>query len=251
MIFTRKLLWTQHDISEPEKEKQHQLFEFHGHMETNNMTEQEYLDELIERYPCLASMKEQIGHAYEILKEAYESGHKLLIAGNGGSAADSEHIAGELMKGFRKKRTMSKEMAETFWKVDLEAGEELSEKLQGALPAIALCGHPGLSTAFLNDVDGQLIFAQQVYGYGNQGDVLLAISTSGNSANIYYACVTAKAKGMKVIGLTGRDGGKLKHISDETLIVPESETFKIQELHLPIYHALCLMLETHFFQEEN
>ncbi len=114
MIFTRKLLWTQHDISEPEKEKQHQLFEFHSHMETNNMTEQEYLDELIERYPCLASMKEQIGHAYEILKEAYESGHKLLIAGNGGSAADSEHIAGELMKGFRKKRTMSKEMAETF-----------------------------------------------------------------------------------------------------------------------------------------
>ena len=200
------------------------------------MTEQEYLDELIERYPCLAPMKEQIGHAYEILKEAYESGHKLLIAGNGGSAADSEHIAGELMKGFRKKRTMSKEM---------------SEKLQGALPAIALCGHPGLSTAFLNDVDGQLIFAQQVYGYGNEGDVLLAISTSGNSANIYYACVTAKAKGMKVIGLTGRDGGKLKHISDETLIVPESETFKIQELHLPIYHALCLMLETHFFQEEN
>ena len=161
------------------------------------MTEQEYLDELIERYPCLAPMKEQIGHAYEILKEAYESGHK------------------------------------------------------GALPAIALCGHPGLSTAFLNDVDGQLIFAQQVYGYGNEGDVLLAISTSGNSANIYYACVTAKAKGMKVIGLTGRDGGKLKHISDETLIVPESETFKIQELHLPIYHALCLMLETHFFQEEN
>ena len=100
-------------------------------------------------------------------------------------------------------------------------------------------------------MDGQLIFAQQVYGYGNEGDVLLAISTSGNSANIYYACVTAKAKGMKVIGLTGRDGGKLKHISDETLIVPESETFKIQELHLPIYHALCLMLETHFFQEGN
>lgn len=112
------------------------------------MTEQEYLDELIERYPCLAPMKEQIGHAYEILKEAYESGHKLLIAGNGGSAADSEHIAGELMKGFRKKRTMSKEMAETFWKVDLEAGEELSEKLQGALPAIALCAIQGFPRHF-------------------------------------------------------------------------------------------------------
>ena len=213
--------------------------------------QQEIFEELFVRYPVLNKNRDDILKAYEMLKACYENGGKLLVAGNGGSCADAEHIVGELMKGFRKKRTMSKEMSETFWKVDLEAGEELSEKLQGALPAIALCGHPGLSTAFLNDVDGQLIFAQQVYGYGNEGDVLLAISTSGNSANIYYACVTAKAKGMKVIGLTGRDGGKLKHISDETLIVPESETFKIQELHLPIYHALCLMLETHFFQEEN
>ena len=213
--------------------------------------QQEIFEELFVRYPVLEKNREDILKAYEVLETCYRTGGKLLVAGNGGSCADAEHIVGELMKGFRKKRTMSKEMAETFWKVDLEAGEELSEKLQGALPAIALCGHPGLSTAFLNDVDGQLIFAQQVYGYGNEGDVLLAISTSGNSANIYYACVTAKAKGMKVIGLTGRDGGKLKHISDETLIVPESETFKIQELHLPIYHALCLMLETHFFQEEN
>ena len=213
--------------------------------------QQEIFEELFVRYPVLEKNREDILKAYEVLETCYRTGGKLLVAGNGGSCADAEHIVGELMKGFRKKRTMSKEMAETFWKVDLEAGKELSEKLQGALPAIALCGHPGLSTAFLNDVDGQLIFAQQVYGYGNEGDVLLAISTSGNSANIYYACVTAKAKGMKVIGLTGRDGGKLKHISDETLIVPESETFKIQELHLPIYHALCLMLETHFFQEEN
>ena len=213
--------------------------------------QQEIFEELFVRYPVLEKNREDILKAYEVLETCYRTGGKLLVAGNGGSCADAEHIVGELMKGFRKKRTMSKEMAETFWKVDLEAGEELSEKLQGALPAIALCGHPGLSTAFLNDVDGQLIFAQQVYGYGNEGDVLLAISTSGNSANIYYACVTAKAKGMKVIGLTGRDGGKLKHISDETLIVPESEPFKIQELHLPIYHALCLMLETHFFQEEN
>ena len=213
--------------------------------------QQEIYEELFVRYPVLEKNREAILKAYEVLETCYRTGGKLLVAGNGGSCADAEHIVGELMKGFRKKRTMSKEMSETFWKVDLEAGEELSEKLQGALPAIALCGHPGLSTAFLNDVDGQLIFAQQVYGYGNEGDVLLAISTSGNSANIYYACVTAKAKGMKVIGLTGRDGGKLKHISDETLIVPESETFKIQELHLPIYHALCLMLETHFFQEEN
>lgn len=214
------------------------------------MTEMDYLTELVERYPQLAVMKEQIWDAYEILKDAYESGHKLLIAGNGGSAADSEHIVGELMKGFKKKRALSKEVAEKFWKVDLDAGEVLSEKLQAALPAIALCGHPGLSTAFLNDVDGQLIFAQQVYGYGNEGDVLLAISTSGNSANVYYACVTARAKGMKVIGLTGRDGGKLKSISDAALVVPETETFKIQELHLPVYHALCLMLEEHFFQEE-
>ena len=201
----------------------------------------------MDRYPKLQPIQESIAEAYEILKECFESGHKLLIAGNGGSAADSEHIVGELMKGFVKQRKVPEEMAEKLEAEDFEAGKELAQKLQGGFPAIALTGHPGLSTAFLNDVDGLMVYAQQVYGYGQKGDVFLGISTSGNAANVYYALVTAKAKGMKVIGLTGKDGGKLGKCADAAVIVPEQETFKIQELHLPIYHTLCLMLEEHFF----
>ena len=208
----------------------------------------EYLDELIERYPCLAPMKEQIGHAYEILKEAYESGHKLLIAGNGGSAADSEHIAGELMKGFRKRRTLDEALQRRLTMEDTSHGADLARSLQGSLRAIALDGHPGLSTAFANDVDADMIFAQQVCGYGDRDDVFLGISTSGNSKNVDYAVTVAKAKGLSVIGLTGKDGGLLGKRADVAVIVPETETFKIQELHLPVYHALCLMLEDHFYE---
>ena len=207
----------------------------------------DYLKELTERYPALEQMREPIYAAYVLLKECYESGHKLLVAGNGGSAADSEHIVGELMKGFKKKRPLPQEVLSGLEKADPEMGKRLAQKLQGSLPAIALTGHPGLSTAFLNDVDGQMVYAQQVLGYGEAGDVFLRISTSGNSANIYYACVTAKAKGLKIIGLTGRDGGDLRRISDVAVVVPETETYKIQELHLPIYHTLCLMLEERFF----
>jgi D-sedoheptulose 7-phosphate isomerase len=129
-----------------------------------------------------------------------------------------------------------------------ELGEELAKRLQGALPAIALTGHPALSTAFLNDVDGSMGFAQQVYGYGRKGDVFLGITTSGNSKNILYAAAVAKAAGLKVIGLTGRDGGRLKAMADACIVVPEQETFKIQEFHLPVYHALCLMLEEYFYE---
>lgn len=211
------------------------------------MSEMAYLEELISRYPVLEPMKSSIWEAYDILRECFEEGHKLLVAGNGGSAADSEHIVGELMKGFVKRRPVPQDMAEKLERIDEGAGKELALKLQGGLPAIALSGHPALSTAFLNDVDGEMIYAQQVYGYGQEGDVLLGISTSGNASNIYYALVAAKAKGMKVIGLTGKDGGKLGQSSDVALIVPEQETFKIQELHLPIYHGLCLMLEEYFF----
>ena len=211
------------------------------------MSETAYLEELISRYPVLEPIRGSVMEAYEILKECFETGHKLLLAGNGGSAADSEHIVGELMKGFVKRRQVPEDMAGKMERIDEKAGKELALKLQGGLPAIALSGHPALSTAFLNDVEGEMIYAQQVYGYGQEGDVLLGISTSGNAANIHYAAVTAKAKGMKVIGLTGRDGGKMAGYSDAAVIVPEQETFKIQELHLPIYHALCLMLEEHFF----
>lgn len=211
------------------------------------MTEQNYLDQLIERYPALEPVRGPIGQAYEEMRRAFASGHKLLIAGNGGSAADAEHIAGELMKGFVRPRPLPEEMAVRLREIDAEAGACLAEKLQGALPAIALTGHPGLSTAFLNDVDGRMVFAQQVWGYGREGDVLLAISTSGNAENVYLACVAAKAKGMRVVGLTGRDGGKLARAADAAVVVPGRETYQIQELHLPVYHALCLMLEAYFF----
>ncbi len=206
-----------------------------------------YVEELICRYPALEAVKEPVIQAYEMLRECYETGHKLLVAGNGGSGADSEHIVGELMKGFKKARTLPEDMARRLEKADPEAGKILAGKLQEALPAIALTGHPALSTAFLNDVDGAMTYAQQVYGYGVEGDVLLAISTSGNAENIRYACVTARAKGMKIIGLTGKDGGRLRQKADVAIVVPETETFKIQEMHLPIYHVLCLMLEEHFF----
>lgn len=206
-----------------------------------------YFEELLERYKALTCVKEEILKAYEILESCYENGGKLLIAGNGGSCADAEHIVGELMKGFVKRRAVSDEFAKKLMEADPKRGKELAQKLQGGLPAIALTGHPGLSTAFLNDVDGDLIYAQQTYGYGKKGDVLLGISTSGNSKNVMYAMAAAKALGMKTIGLTGKDGGQLKTAADVAIVVPESETFKIQELHLPVYHALCLMLEERFF----
>lgn len=211
------------------------------------MNEMTYLEELITRYPVLEPVKDSIAGVYEILRECFESGHKLLVAGNGGSAADSEHIVGELMKGFVKRRPVPEDLAKKMEDIDPEAGKALAGKLQGGLPSISLTGHPGLSTAFLNDVDGLMVYAQQVYGYGQEGDVLLGISTSGNAANVHYAAVAAKALGMKVVGLTGKDGGKLGKYADKAIIVPEEETFKIQELHLPVYHALCLMLEEHFF----
>ena len=211
------------------------------------MDEKKYLEELTDRYPVLEPVKDSVWQVYEILRECFESGHKLLVAGNGGSAADSEHIVGELMKGFIKRRQVPEDMAEKLEAIGGEDGRALAHKLQGGLPAIALTNHPGLSTAFLNDVDGEMIYAQQVYGYGKEGDVFLGISTSGNAANIRYALITAKAKGMKVVGLTGKDGGSLGSQADAAVVVPEQETFKIQELHLPVYHVLCLMLEEHFF----
>lgn len=211
------------------------------------MEPMKYLEELMKRYPVLEGSRENILEVYKILETCFADGKKLLIAGNGGSCADAEHIVGELMKGFVKRRPVSKEFAEKLMEADPERGNELADKLQGGLPAIALTGHSGLSTAYLNDVDGQLIYAQQTYGYGREGDVFLGISTSGNAKNIMYAMAAAKALGMKTIGLTGKDGGMLTQAADASIVVPENETFKIQELHLPVYHALCLMLEERFF----
>lgn len=208
---------------------------------------------LTERYPALSVCEEEIEKAYEILEECFAAGHKLLIAGNGGSCADGEHIAGELMKGFKLQRKCTDEFAEKLKSIDAERGAELAEKLQGGLPTIALDNHQALNTAYVNDVanGGLLTYAQQVYGYGKAGDVLLGISTSGNSKNVAYATVVARAKGMKVIGLTGAKGGNLANVADVTIKVPETETYMIQELHLPIYHCLCLMIEERFFGGEN
>lgn len=205
------------------------------------------LEELIGRYPVLESCRESIRQAYQALEECFLAGGKLLVAGNGGSAADSDHIVGELMKGFVKKRPLPDSLVQALKEADPQRGAELSQKLQGALPAIALTNHVALSSAFANDVDGILSYAQQVNGYGNRGDVFLGISTSGNAENVMYAAVTARAKGMKVIGLTGRDGGKLGAFADISIVVPKQETYQIQELHLPVYHALCLMLEERFY----
>ena len=207
-----------------------------------------YVDELIERYPVLDDSREDIVKAYFTLEESYLHGGKLLVAGNGGSAADANHIVGELMKGFCLPRKMSEEFADKLKAVDEERGSVLADKLQGALPAIALDNHNALNTAFMNDVDGALIYAQQVNGYGNAGDVFLGITTSGNAGNVMYAAVVAKAKGMKVIGLTGKTGGKLAGVADVCIRVNETETYKVQELHLPIYHCLCLMVEKRFFE---
>jgi D-sedoheptulose 7-phosphate isomerase len=206
-----------------------------------------HLNQLIERYPQLIVCREEIIAAYEILEYAYIHGRKLLVSGNGGSASDSEHIVGELMKEFRLKRKVYANQAESLRQIDMEMGKVLAENLQGALPAICLTGHSALSTAFMNDSNADLIFAQQVNGYGKPGDVYLGISTSGNSKNVLYAAITAKSKGLKVIGLTGEKVNKLMTFADVCIRVPESETYKIQELHLPVYHCLCLMLEEKFF----
>lgn len=202
---------------------------------------------LIKRYPQLEGCKADIQKAFETLHESYKANGKLLVCGNGGSAADSEHIVGELMKEFRLKRKVYADQAEAMKAIHPEMGQYLAENLQGALPAIALTGHSALSTAFMNDAESVLVFAQQVNGYGKPGDVFMGISTSGNSANVVYAAITAKARGLKVIGLTGEKESKLSALADVCIRVPETETYRIQELHLPVYHCLCLMLEECFF----
>ena len=206
-----------------------------------------HVELLIARYPMLEGCEDSIIRAYFLLEESYSKGNKLLVAGNGGSAADSEHIVGELMKGFKLPRKLDAEISQKLIDASEDLGMTLVENLQGALPAIALDGHPALSTAYMNDCEPLLCFAQQVNGYGVEGDVFLGISTSGNSMNILYAAVTAHAKGMKVIGLTGAKDSKLETLSEVCIKAPQTETYMIQELHLPIYHCLCLMLEDRFF----
>lgn len=208
---------------------------------------QKHIDLLIQRYPILENSQQNIIDAYRIIERCYENDGKLLIAGNGGSAADSEHMAGELMKRFKIPRPIEQKFAEKLIAIDPVRGTKLAKNLEKTLMAIPLVAHEALTTAYINDVDGTDVFAQQLFGFGRRGDVFLGISTSGNSKNIISATVVARALGIRVIGLTGANGGELADVSDVIIKVPETETFMIQELHLPIYHCLCLMLEERFF----
>ena len=194
--------------------------------------------DLFERYPQLNICKNDIENALSLMIDTYKKGGKILVCGNGGSSADADHIVGELMKGFLKSRKVT----------DERIPQDLREKLQGALPAISLSAHTSLMTATINDNDADMVFAQQVYGYAKENDLLIAISTSGNSKNVVNAVKVAKSLGVKTIALTGETGGELKQLADVTICAPSTETYKIQEYHLPIYHYLCASVENEFFE---
>ncbi|HEY5583113.1 MAG TPA: SIS domain-containing protein [Ruminiclostridium sp.] len=205
------------------------------------------LEELIQRYPALTVCTKEIEECFMLLKHCYENGGKVLVCGNGGSAADAEHIVGELMKEFILKRPLQKEDQDKLKESCPNEWKYLVKNLQGALPAISLVSQSSISTAYSNDVAFDMVFAQQVYGYGKEGDVLIGLSTSGNSGNVVNAIKVAKAFGMKVIGFTGQAGGEMKEICDVCIQVPAMETFKVQEYHLPVYHAICAMIESEHF----
>jgi D-sedoheptulose 7-phosphate isomerase len=204
---------------------------------------------LLERYPVLHPCQDELSAALDLLVAAYQAGNKLLVCGNGGSAADSEHMVAELMKGFLKRRPISPAHAAQLEVVDPTEGKAIARRLQGALPAISLASAMSLTTAIANDIDFEMIFAQQVYGLGRPGDVLLGISTSGNSRNVSNAVIVAKALGLGTIVLTGRSGGTLAPLAQVSIKVPADDIAEIQELHLPVYHWLSTELEETFFRE--
>ena len=203
------------------------------------------LNDLTVRYPALGEALPEVKKAAELMIEAIKNGNKILLCGNGGSASDCLHIVGELMKEFAVKRPLSEEVKAAL----CEAGDDgyIGSNLQGAMPAVSLVGVTSLESAYANDAASDLGFAQQVLGLGNKGDLLIGITTSGNSKNVIFAAITAKAKGVKTVALTGGTGGKIKDICDCSIVAPARETYKIQEYHLPIYHNLCLALENEFF----
>lgn len=207
-----------------------------------------YFEELMLRYPILTECAGDILRADEMLLDTYRRGGKILVCGNGGSCADADHMVGELMKGFLKKRRMDGAMAERFRKALGEQAENFIEKLQCGIPAISLPAQSAVLSAYANDVDAELVYAQMVFGYAKETDLLICISTSGNSKNAVAAAKTAKAMGVSTLALTGKAGGKLASICDCTIKAPETETFKVQELHLPIYHYLCAHLESKVFE---
>jgi len=206
--------------------------------------------ELCRRYPALAPLQGDLQRAFAVLRDCVSQGHKILVCGNGGSAADSEHIVGELMKSFAWKRPIPAADRAQLLSLWPDSGP-LADGLESGIPAVSLVGQIGLTTAHANDVDYAFGFAQQVYGLGQRGDALIAISTSGNSRNIVNACRVARVRGVAVVGLTGQRGGAMADLCDVAIRAPETQTYLIQELHLPIYHWLCLALEEHFFGEHG
>lgn len=205
------------------------------------------LDELLNRYTNLRFLEESVLKVVEAIVKTFRSGGKVLVCGNGGSCSDADHIVGELMKSFEGNRPLEISLQEKLMELSPEHGKMLADKLQQGLPAISLTVHSALITAIANDIGGELIFAQQVTGLGNQGDVLIGLSTSGNAQNVINAMIVAKAKGMITIGMTGETGGKMRDWCDILLNVPERRTAYVQELHLPVYHTICMMIETEIF----
>lgn len=209
------------------------------------------LQEMLNRYSKLIPLKEPIKNATEIILDSYKNGGKVLVCGNGGSCSDADHIVGELMKSFEGHRPLEAKLQERMEAISPERGKILAEKLQQGLPAVSLTVHNALITAISNDISGDMIFAQQVTGLGNKGDVLIGLSTSGNSQNVVDAIVVAKAKGLKTIGMTGETGGKMKDLCDVLINVPERRTAYVQELHLPVYHVICMMIENEMFKKHS
>ena len=207
------------------------------------------LEILIERYPVLAVCKDDVKKAIDVMAAAYENGAKVLLCGNGGSCADCDHIVGELMKGFLKKRPMSEDKKAEMMNACADLDEDLLSKLQCGLPAVSLPSITALGSAFNNDVDPELTYAQAAFALGKRGDVFVGLSTSGNAKNVFAAAKVAKSMGMTVISFTGMGGGKLATVADVAIKVPETETYKIQELHLPVYHTICADVEEYFFCE--
>ncbi len=205
------------------------------------------LERLLENHPCLSACLPQIQETARLLEEGFRRGATLFTCGNGGSCADADHIAGEFLKGFCRRRPLEKALADTLERLDSEDGAFLGKKLQQGLRCIPLSGFPGALSAVRNDLDGQMDYAQVLLALGRPGDLLLGISTSGNSRNVHLAATVARSLGMTVLGLTGEGGGRLAREADVAIRVPARETYQVQELHLPVYHALCLSVEEALF----
>ena len=211
------------------------------------MRNDKLIDQVCERYPALSDLRSRISDASEMIIGCYNKGGKMLICGNGGSSADADHLAAELMKSFESVRPLEESFKDRLYEISGIRGKYLAAKLEHSLPAISLSSNTALTTSVSNDIDPSLVFAQQIIGYGNENDLLIGISTSGNSQNIVDACITARALNINVIGITGKTGGKMKQYCDVLVNVPETRTAMVQELHLPVLHTICRMIENHFY----